>query len=329
MQIAYTLAPMHLSAFYIPRGSGKTTWEPTSSSTSIATPCFRAEILGSDAMGVGAALSPGHSPCEHFQQGSACGLSGCRHLPGEWKASNTNQHLSKAEIKALVTKEAEKLVSQIKAASEAAGAAKASVGKVTNKLNSVITEIVDCGGPVSGVVGMAAVALGLPGPRARNHRRNIRRRMKRKAARLSRHQVGTSGEDNAQNFARSASKPQESHGPRARNHRRNIHRRNKRKAARMSSQAQKKTYSMSSGRADNVVQLFTKKASKSSGMEIYHAGYTALPEEKVNTNFRDEQHNCRANFARKKTHVTSSGEAGNQDKLHKKKVDKPSGMETY
>ncbi|EJK72110.1 hypothetical protein THAOC_06389 [Thalassiosira oceanica] len=58
------------------------------------------------------------------------------------------------------------------------------------------------------------------GPRARNHRRNIRRRMKRKAARLSRQQVGTSGEDNAQNFARSASKPQDSHGPRARNHRR-------------------------------------------------------------------------------------------------------------
>ncbi|EJK67302.1 hypothetical protein THAOC_11686, partial [Thalassiosira oceanica] len=43
----YTLAPMHLSAFGIPRGSGKTTWEPTSSSTSTATPCFRAEILGS------------------------------------------------------------------------------------------------------------------------------------------------------------------------------------------------------------------------------------------------------------------------------------------
>ncbi|EJK45079.1 hypothetical protein THAOC_36326, partial [Thalassiosira oceanica] len=28
--LAYTLAPMHLSAFYIPRGRGKTTWEPTS-----------------------------------------------------------------------------------------------------------------------------------------------------------------------------------------------------------------------------------------------------------------------------------------------------------
>ncbi|EJK46865.1 hypothetical protein THAOC_34448, partial [Thalassiosira oceanica] len=49
--LAYTLAPMHLSAFYIPRGSGKTTWEPTSSSTSIATPCFRAEILGSEPPG--------------------------------------------------------------------------------------------------------------------------------------------------------------------------------------------------------------------------------------------------------------------------------------
>ncbi|EJK63625.1 hypothetical protein THAOC_15705 [Thalassiosira oceanica] len=44
--LAYTLAPMHLSAFYIPRGSGKTTWEPTSTSTSTATPCFRAEISG-------------------------------------------------------------------------------------------------------------------------------------------------------------------------------------------------------------------------------------------------------------------------------------------
>ena len=53
--------------------------------------------------------------------------------------SNTNQQLSKAEIKALVTKEAKKLVSQIKAALEAAGAAKASVEKVSNKLNSVIT----------------------------------------------------------------------------------------------------------------------------------------------------------------------------------------------
>ncbi|EJK54263.1 hypothetical protein THAOC_26132, partial [Thalassiosira oceanica] len=28
--LAYTLAPMHLSAFHIPRGSGKTSWEPTS-----------------------------------------------------------------------------------------------------------------------------------------------------------------------------------------------------------------------------------------------------------------------------------------------------------
>ncbi|EJK69189.1 hypothetical protein THAOC_09583 [Thalassiosira oceanica] len=89
-------------------------------------------------------------------------------------------------------------------------------------------------------------------------------------------------------------------GPRARNHRRNICRPNKHKAARMSSmssQAQKKTHAISSGRADNRVQLLTKKANKSSGMGIYHAGYTALPEEK--------------------------------DKLSKKKVDKPSGMETH
>ncbi|EJK67314.1 hypothetical protein THAOC_11671 [Thalassiosira oceanica] len=44
--VAYALAPMHLAAFYIPRGSGKTTWEPVSSSTSTATPCFGSEILG-------------------------------------------------------------------------------------------------------------------------------------------------------------------------------------------------------------------------------------------------------------------------------------------
>ncbi|EJK76683.1 hypothetical protein THAOC_01542, partial [Thalassiosira oceanica] len=44
--LAYTLAPMHLSAFHITRDSGKTTWEPMSTSTSTATPCFRAEILG-------------------------------------------------------------------------------------------------------------------------------------------------------------------------------------------------------------------------------------------------------------------------------------------
>ena len=44
--LAYALAPMHLPAFYILRGSGKTTWEPTSSSTSTATPCFHAEIPG-------------------------------------------------------------------------------------------------------------------------------------------------------------------------------------------------------------------------------------------------------------------------------------------
>ena len=39
--LAYTLAPMHLSPFDIPRGSGKSTWEPASSSTSTATPGFR------------------------------------------------------------------------------------------------------------------------------------------------------------------------------------------------------------------------------------------------------------------------------------------------
>ncbi|EJK64360.1 hypothetical protein THAOC_14914 [Thalassiosira oceanica] len=49
--LAYTLAPMHLSAFYIPRGSRKTTWEPTSSSIPTATPCFGAEISGSEPPG--------------------------------------------------------------------------------------------------------------------------------------------------------------------------------------------------------------------------------------------------------------------------------------
>ena len=167
------------------------------------------------------------------------------------------------------------------------------------------------------------------GPRARNHRRNTLRRARRKAVRINRQQIGTSGEDNAQNSASSESKPQDSHGPQARNHRRNIRRRDKRKAARLSSQAKKKTHAMSSGRANNRVQLFTKKTSKSSGIGIYHAGYTALPEEKVNTYFRDEQHNRRAIFARKKTYVKSSGKAGNQDKLRKKKADQSSGMETY
>ncbi|EJK50342.1 hypothetical protein THAOC_30702, partial [Thalassiosira oceanica] len=44
--LAYALALMHLPAFHIPRASGKTTWEPTSTSTSTATPCFHAEISG-------------------------------------------------------------------------------------------------------------------------------------------------------------------------------------------------------------------------------------------------------------------------------------------
>ncbi|EJK47254.1 hypothetical protein THAOC_34040, partial [Thalassiosira oceanica] len=49
--LAYTLAPMHLSVFAIPSISEKTTWGPTSSSTSTATPCFCAEILGSEPPG--------------------------------------------------------------------------------------------------------------------------------------------------------------------------------------------------------------------------------------------------------------------------------------
>ena len=45
--LAYTLALMHLPAFHIPRASGKTTWEPVSTSTPTGTPCFRSEISGS------------------------------------------------------------------------------------------------------------------------------------------------------------------------------------------------------------------------------------------------------------------------------------------
>ncbi|EJK54223.1 hypothetical protein THAOC_26177, partial [Thalassiosira oceanica] len=44
--LAYTLPPMPLPAFHIPRASGKTTWEPTSTSTSTAAPCIHAEISG-------------------------------------------------------------------------------------------------------------------------------------------------------------------------------------------------------------------------------------------------------------------------------------------
>ncbi|EJK66670.1 hypothetical protein THAOC_12388, partial [Thalassiosira oceanica] len=46
--LAYTLALMNLPAFYMTRGSGKTTWEPVSTSTSTATPCFHAEFSGSE-----------------------------------------------------------------------------------------------------------------------------------------------------------------------------------------------------------------------------------------------------------------------------------------
>ncbi|EJK51756.1 hypothetical protein THAOC_29044 [Thalassiosira oceanica] len=49
--LAYTLAPMHLPAFHIPRASGKTTWEPVSTSTPTAVPCFHAEISGSEPPG--------------------------------------------------------------------------------------------------------------------------------------------------------------------------------------------------------------------------------------------------------------------------------------
>ena len=49
-----------------------------------------------------------------------------------------NQQMSKADIKALVAKEAERMTTQIKAASDAATAAKAVAEKVTNKLDRVI-----------------------------------------------------------------------------------------------------------------------------------------------------------------------------------------------
>ena len=49
--LACKLAPLHLPALYTPRASGKTTWEPASTSTSSAAPCFHAEILGSELPG--------------------------------------------------------------------------------------------------------------------------------------------------------------------------------------------------------------------------------------------------------------------------------------
>ena len=52
---------------------------------------------------------------------------------------SANKHLSKEDIQTLVAKEADKLVKQIKAANDAAAAARMTVEKVSNKLNSVIT----------------------------------------------------------------------------------------------------------------------------------------------------------------------------------------------
>ncbi|EJK50645.1 hypothetical protein THAOC_30317, partial [Thalassiosira oceanica] len=82
--VAYALAPMHLAAFHTPRGSGKTTWEPVSTSTSTATPCFRAEISGFEPPGTpqiqqvyGAmnlllvyTLAPMHLPAFHIPRAS-------------------------------------------------------------------------------------------------------------------------------------------------------------------------------------------------------------------------------------------------------------------
>jgi len=91
--------------------------------------------------------------------------------------------------------------------------------------------------------------------------------------------------------------------------------------------AKKKTHAMSSEQANIRVQLYTKKASKSSGIGTSYTSYPVLPEEKVNTLFRDKRQNHRAVLAKKKTHAASSGKADNQTQLPKKKADKSSVME--
>ena len=90
----------------------------------------------------------------------------------------------------------------------------------------------------------------------------------------------------------------------------------------------KKKASKPSG-TSNQVQLLKKKASKSSGTRIYYAGYTTLPEERVNELFQDEQHNGQVVLAEKKTHMMPSEMAHHQAELFKKKTDKSSGMEIY
>ncbi|EJK75067.1 hypothetical protein THAOC_03219, partial [Thalassiosira oceanica] len=81
--MAYTLAPMHQSAFDIPGDSGKTTWETTSSSTSTAAPCFRAEISGFEPCGtpqiqqVYGAMDP--LPAGIWCHGPIDGLYTCSH----------------------------------------------------------------------------------------------------------------------------------------------------------------------------------------------------------------------------------------------------------
>ena len=93
-------------------------------------------------------------------------------------------------------------------------------------------------------------------------------------------------------------------------------------------QLPKKKASKPSG-TSNQVQLLKKKASKSSGTRIYYAGYTTLPEERVNELFQDEQHNGQVVLAEKKTHMMPSEMAHHQAELFKKKTDKSSGMEIY
>ena len=82
--MAYALAPMHLPVFYIPRGSGKTTWELAPNLTSTAAPFFHAEILGFEPPGtpqiqqvyramdplVAYALAPMHLPVFYILRGS-------------------------------------------------------------------------------------------------------------------------------------------------------------------------------------------------------------------------------------------------------------------
>ena len=73
--LAYALAPVNLPGCSIPRDSGKTTWEPTSSSTSTATPYLHDEISSHCNTLSGKVLTS--SPA--FIRSSCCG---CRRVSG-------------------------------------------------------------------------------------------------------------------------------------------------------------------------------------------------------------------------------------------------------